>query len=33
MKFQRRHQKNFTTFATRFPNVYEGKDLREAHKF
>lgn len=32
MKFQRRHQKNFITFATGGPNHYTGKNMREAHK-
>ena len=32
MKFQRRHQKNFLTFATGGPNNYEGRNMREVHK-
>lgn len=32
MAFQRKHQKNFITFATGGSKVYEGKNMREAHK-
>ena len=32
MKYLRRHQKNFLTFATGGPNIYKGKDMRTAHK-
>jgi len=32
MSFQRKHQKNFITYATGGSNVYAGKNMREAHK-
>lgn len=32
MVFQRKHQKNFITFATGGAKVYQGKNMREAHK-
>jgi len=32
MNFQRRHQKNFITFVTGGPKIYQGKNLREIHK-
>lgn len=32
MAFQRKHQKNFITFATGGAKVYQGKNMREAHK-
>lgn len=32
MKFLRKHQKNFISFVTGGPSVYEGKDLRKVHE-
>jgi len=32
MNFQRMHQKNFLTYPTGGPNIYNGKSMREAHK-
>jgi len=32
MRFLKKHQKNFITYATGGSNVYQGKNMREAHK-
>ena len=32
MQFQKKHMKNFITFATGGPKSYEGRDMRAAHK-
>lgn len=32
MNFQKRHQRNFLTFVTGGPKVYDGRTLRESHK-
>jgi len=32
MKFQKKHQKNFLSFATGGPNNYDGKNMKDAHK-
>lgn len=32
MNFQRKHQKNFITYATGGPHNYQGRDMRKAHE-